>query len=277
MEKRPEPAILRLYISKKRKTRIFSEWQASAITQEIAILGSGSDERRRSELIRSGRTLDDQVEEMKKHGFTLSRWAINLQLAPSRQNTKDGRWHVTTVPIRLYRTFKHKRTNNSDQWFPAKSREQTEQFAFLFGPVLTMFIGQNDEAHVPIGINAANKQAQLLTSVKCKVQLLGHDFVITTKYKLTPAVMGLRELKDAPLTDRRAVKYAGPTLIQIKPLKHTPSNAAVQIEALDEMLKPEELRKLEYGSTKPIWILTLDGHDGPRFPTRGNNLVSIFK
>lgn len=57
----------------------------------MAILGSGSDERRRSELIRSGRTLDDQVEEMKKHGFTLSRWAINLQLAPSRQNTKDGR------------------------------------------------------------------------------------------------------------------------------------------------------------------------------------------
>ena len=42
-------------------------------------------------LIRSGRTLDDKVEEMKKHGFTLSRWAINLQLAPSRQNTKDGR------------------------------------------------------------------------------------------------------------------------------------------------------------------------------------------
>ena len=66
-------------------------------------------------------------------------------------------------------------------------------------------------------------------------------------------------------------------LPSFKPLKHTPSNAAVQIEALDEMLKPEELRKLEYGSTKPIWILTLDGHDGPRFPTRGNNLVSIFK
>lgn len=173
--------------------------------------------------------------------------------------------------------IKHKRSNDSDQWFPAKSMEQTEQFAFLFGRVLTMFIGQNDKAHVPIGINAANKQAQLLTSVKCKVQLSGHDFVITTKYKLTPAVMGLRELKDAPLTDRRAVKYAGPTLIQIKPLKHTPSNAAVQIEALDEMLKPEELLKLEYGSTKPIWILTLDGHDGPRFPTRGNNLVSIFK
>ncbi len=39
--------------------------------QEIAILGCGSDDRRRSETIRLVRTLDDLREELKKHGFTL--------------------------------------------------------------------------------------------------------------------------------------------------------------------------------------------------------------
>ena len=74
-----------------------------------------------------------------------------------------------------------------------------------------------------------------------------------------------------------SVKYFGPTIIQVKSLKHTPSNAAIQIEALDEMLKTEEMCKMNDGSTKPILILTRDGHDGPRFPTTRNTLINIFK
>ena len=66
-------------------------------------------------------------------------------------------------------------------------------------------------------------------------------------------------------------------MIQIKSLKHTPSNAAIQIEALDEMLKSEAMCKGQDGSTKPILILTRDGHDGPRFPTTRNTLINIFK
>ncbi len=155
--------------------------------------------------------------------------------------------------------------------------EHAEELASLCRPAPTSFIGQDDKAHVPIGIAAANKQALLLMCVKYKVQLLDHDFVIATKHKLTPTVIGLREILDTPLADRRAVKYSGPTHIQVKSLKHTPSNASVQIEALDEMLKTEEMCKLGDGSTKPVLILTRDGHDGPRFPSTRNTLVSIFK
>ena len=63
--------------------------------------------------------------------------------------------------------------------------EHAEELASLFGPDLTSFIGQDDKAHVPTGITAVNKQAPLLMSVKYKVQLPGHDFVIATKHKLT--------------------------------------------------------------------------------------------
>ena len=155
--------------------------------------------------------------------------------------------------------------------------EHVEELTSLLGPALTLFIGQDDKAHVPIGITAANKQAPLLMSVKHRVQLPDHDFVIATKHKLTPTVIGLCEIKDTPLADRKAVKYASPTLIKVKSVKHKPSNAAVQIEALDEMLKTEKLSKLEDGSKTPILILTRDGNDRPRFPTTRNTLASIFK
>ncbi len=150
--------------------------------------------------------------------------------------------------------------------------EHAEELASLFGSALTSFIGQDDKAHVSISITAANMQAPLLMSVKYKVQLPEHDFVIATKHKLSPTVIGLREIQDTWLADGKAVKYSKPTLIQVKSLKHTPSNTSVQIEALDELLKTEEMCKLEDGSTKPILILTRDGHDGPHFPSTRNTL-----
>ena len=71
--------------------------------QEIAVLGCGADDRRRNEIIRSVRTLDDLTEELKKQGFTLSRAGVYLRFLPRRQNAKQGKLHVTTVPVKLCR------------------------------------------------------------------------------------------------------------------------------------------------------------------------------
>lgn len=139
--------------------------------------------------------------------------------------------------------------------------EHAEELTSLSGSALASFIGQDDKAHVPIDILAANKQAQLLMSVKYKIQLPDHDFFNSTKCKLTLIVIDLREIKDASLANRNAVQYARPTLIQIKSLKQAQFNAAVQVEVLYEV-KTEELCKLEDRSAKPILILTQDGHDG---------------
>ena len=43
------------------------------------------------------------------------------------------------------------------------------------------------------------------------------------------------------------------------------------------MLKNEEMCKTSEGLTKPILILSRDGHDGPRFPTTRDTLGKIFK
>ena len=45
-------------------------------------------------------------------------------------------------------------------------------------------------------------------SLKYKVQLPDHDFMIASKCKLTPKVIGLREIQDTPVADRTALKYS---------------------------------------------------------------------
>ena len=154
--------------------------------------------------------------------------------------------------------------------------QHAQEFTVFFGPKLASFIGQDDKAHVSIGITAANKQAPLLMSLKYKVQLPDHDFVIARKHKLTPMVIGLPEIQDTTVADRTALKYSGPIVIQVKSLKHTPSNASIQIEALDSMLRSEEMCKTDGGVIKPILILTRDGYDGPRFPGTRQTLTKIF-
>ena len=68
--------------------------------QEISLLGCGADDRRRTEAMRSIRTLDGLTQELKKHGFTLSRTGVYLRFLPSRHNTTQGKCHVTTVPVK---------------------------------------------------------------------------------------------------------------------------------------------------------------------------------
>ena len=84
--------------------------------------------------IRSIRTLDGLTEELKKHWFTLSRTGVYLRLLASRQNTTQGKCHVTTVPVKLSRASNDKRSKNPDRWFAAKSVEHAEEPLFLDQP-----------------------------------------------------------------------------------------------------------------------------------------------
>ena len=102
-------------------------------------------------------------------GFLLSCADVYLRLIPRKINFHQGKRHVTTVPVKLCRASNDKRLKNPDRWFAAKSMQHVEELAVFFGLKLGSFIGQDDKAHVPIGITAANKQAPLLMSLKYKV------------------------------------------------------------------------------------------------------------
>ncbi|KPU75570.1 uncharacterized protein Dana_GF27637, isoform C [Drosophila ananassae] len=68
---------------------------------EIALFESGADERRRTNLVRSVKTLSDLHKELKKEGFNLSRSATYLRLLPRRSSSIEEKRHVRTVPVKL--------------------------------------------------------------------------------------------------------------------------------------------------------------------------------
>lgn len=67
----------------------------------------------------------------------------------------------------------------------------------------------------------------------------------------------------------------------MKSLKHTSSNAFIQAELIDEVSDSEpdftQVKIDDKIATKPVLILTSDGHDGPRFPTTRAVMATIFK
>ncbi|GBP70163.1 hypothetical protein EVAR_46658_1 [Eumeta japonica] len=100
----------------------------------IAIHGSAADERRRTEMIRSCLTLSDLHERLMLMGFQISRSGTYLHLLPRGSNTKEGRRHVHTVPVKLARPQNEMHKTHEDGEFCTATIRSLESLASLLGP-----------------------------------------------------------------------------------------------------------------------------------------------
>jgi hypothetical protein len=77
---------------------------------DIATHGCAADERRRTESLRSVKTLDELTEALTTCGYNISRSGVYWRLLPRRSDTQEGKRHASTVPVRLTRaqTESHK-------------------------------------------------------------------------------------------------------------------------------------------------------------------------
>ena len=67
---------------------------------EIATVGAAASDRRRADLFRTVKTLDDLHKALTELGYSLSRSALHLRLIPRNASTREGKRHVNTVPIK---------------------------------------------------------------------------------------------------------------------------------------------------------------------------------
>ena len=207
---------------------------------DIAIGGSAADERCRSEVIRTVRTLDDLTAALRKQGFRLSRSAVYLRLLPRNATTQEGKRHVKTVPVKLTPAQNDKHSTHPDTLFARASISNLEELASLLGPQEVTFHSQDDKARVPIGLTAANKQAPLLMHMEYRVRLTDHDFVIAPRHNLVPSVIASMTVKK---NSKMAVTYSGPTYVGIRSAKHSTSSAyhhlcdMKRIRGLDEFIQ----------------------------------------
>lgn len=165
------------------------------VISEIAIHGSGADARRRSELVRSCRTLDDLNLELNKIGYNISRSATYLRLMPRRANSKQGMKHVKTVPVKLIRAQTSEHKAHIDTEFATASIRFLESLASFLGPEEVFFLSQDDKARVPLGITAVKKQAPILMRVDYRVQLPDHDWVKADGHKFIPSVYAGKKIE----------------------------------------------------------------------------------
>ena len=110
----------------------------------IVKASSAADDRRRSECLRSVKTLNDLHGELVKLNFKLSRSATYLRLLPRRGESREGKRHVQTVKVKLLRPENSLRKKNVDRMYAKSFIDDLTDVCELFGPgpVLVM---SNDE------------------------------------------------------------------------------------------------------------------------------------
>lgn len=66
---------------------------------DLVLLKTAADSRRRTEMLRAYRTLDDLHEAVTEKGFNISRSGLYIRLLPRNSTTLEGKRHVPTVPV----------------------------------------------------------------------------------------------------------------------------------------------------------------------------------
>ncbi len=245
---------------------------------QIVTEGASADDRRRSEVLRACKTLDDLTAELLKRNFTLSRSATYLRLLPFRSATTEGKRHVKTVPVKLVRAENNERKQHAASNFAYTTVSHLKEACSLMGPSSCAFISCDDKARVPLGLTAANKQAPVMMHMEYRIRLPDHDFVIATKHKLIPSVYAACLIKNDVF--QSGVTYSGPTYIAIRSGKHDSSNAISHGQDFDRLLEIAEFKDVlckPDGTMKPVIVSCVDGgpDENPRFPK--TLLVAIKK
>lgn len=81
------------------------------------MFGGAADSRRRTELIRSCKTLKDLHTELEARGFIISPSGASLRLVPRNCSTIEGKIHINTVPVKMCRAQTEMRNDHCNGKF----------------------------------------------------------------------------------------------------------------------------------------------------------------
>jgi len=101
---------------------------------DIATHGCAADERRRTENLRSVKTLDELTDALVHCGYNISRSGVYLRLLPRRSDTQEGKCHVNTVPVKLTRAQTDFHKTHTNGKFAMATIANMEELASVLGP-----------------------------------------------------------------------------------------------------------------------------------------------
>ena len=219
---------------------------------EIASQGSACGDRRRDDLFRTVKTLDQLTEALHGLGFQCSRSAAYLKLLPRDARSTEGKRHVNTIPVKLTRPQNDLRKKHPDRMFAAETSFGCDKIAQFLGPKSCLYLSQDDKAAVAIGKTAAKVQQPLLMNMRVRVRLSDHDFCVGAGHTLCPSV-----LTECIIDPKVGVTYSGTTYVAIRSSKHNNSTAGSHFVDLLRMYEicPEIFEVPDSdGEIKPVII-----------------------
>ena len=158
---------------------------------KIATIGAACGDRRRDDIFRTVKTLDDLKKAIDDLGYTVSRQSLYLRLLPMDAKSLHGQKHVKTVNVRLVRPSNDLRKKHPDRIFARESCRSVDEIVTYFGPGSCVFTGQDDKSSVPLGVPCAKKQSSILMNMRVRVRLPDHDFKVGSRHLLTPSVLAV--------------------------------------------------------------------------------------
>ena len=124
------------------------------------MIGSAASDKRRDEILRIVKTLDDLKKALHDMGYSVSRSALYLRLQPRNQATLEGKRHVNTVPVKLTIPQNNLRKKHPDRMFAIETKGSVDSLCQLLGPRACLSYSQDDKASVALGKTAAKVQGQ---------------------------------------------------------------------------------------------------------------------
>lgn len=145
------------------------------VIAEIGTFGASAGPRRRTENVRSCKTLEGMHKKLLEMGYTYCKTTTYYRLLGRNRNSIEGKRHVVTVPVKLCQAQTDLHKEHPDQQFCLATIRSLETLASILGPEEILFTSQDKKARVPIGITAANKQAPFLMNMEYRIRLPDHD------------------------------------------------------------------------------------------------------
>ena len=138
----------------------------------------------------------------------------------------------------------------------------------------------DDKAKVSIGITAARKPP-LFMHMEYQVTLPNHDFVVGSKHKLIPLVIGDMKVVKSKYLINDTVSYSGQTYIAIRSAKHSGLSA---FHHLRDMNRERSLPKFtesfqnQHSREKKVMIITVVGgpDENPKYSSTINCAIKYF-
>ena len=114
---------------------------------EIATIGAACSDKRRDDLFRTVKTLDQLHAALKELGYTISRSGVYLRLLPRDATTTEGKKHKHSLPVKLVRPENDLRTKHPDRIFAAETFKTAQNIVEFIGEDGAVYISQDDSAY----------------------------------------------------------------------------------------------------------------------------------